>query len=80
MLAPVSKFFVPDPVRGGLDRGVTQARPSASGAARMLRGKRSFWLLAIGSGAVQKPAAAVSIDRIALPSASHRRGVGSGGT
>lgn len=49
LLAPLVKFGVPEPVRGGLDGAHGQAAASLSEVGRTLARKPSFWLLSFGS-------------------------------
>jgi predicted MFS family arabinose efflux permease len=49
LLAPVFRLLVKEPPRGGLDRAPPAARPQLRVAARLIRGKPSFWLVAVAS-------------------------------
>lgn len=49
LVAPIFRYFVKDPVRGGLDNQGSGERPRLGDAARLLARKPTFWLLSFGS-------------------------------
>ena len=49
LLAPIFRLLVREPERGGFDRSGAAPRPAIGEAARLLRGKPTFWLLSFGS-------------------------------